>query len=166
MDRAEKPLISPWPVFRTAVWVWIGYNVVVSLLGWLIQLPDLPNTHARNLDITLDQVVFSNGTIVSPPLFFMVIAGLLLWGAATSRVWLSATCTVLLIVSMVFTASDEYGGDGGLTAQPTLYSDARWHLALVFGWLFIAISAVVALAGIYRLVLRFKRGQAPILAHP
>ncbi len=77
MNVSTRAWTTPWGIFRNAVWVWMGYNVLASLLGWIFGLPDIPNTHARNTDIALGQIVWSNGTIISPPLFVIVIAGLL-----------------------------------------------------------------------------------------
>jgi hypothetical protein len=100
------------PIFRRsfliAAWVWIGANVVLSLVGWLFALGDSPVTGTTH--ITLIQVLWDSGTIISPPLIFMVVAGLILWGATSGRLWPARVGTGLLAIGIALIAWDTHGG--------------------------------------------------------
>jgi hypothetical protein len=141
-------------VFLVAACVYIGVNVVVSLIGLLFKLPDLPATQATTDAITVGQVLVSPGTIVSPPLLFMLIAALLLWGVTSRMTWLSRACTILIALGAGTTAVDEYGG---LLLKPIQYSQGKWDLVLVLGSVFIAIAAVTAISGVAWLALSILR---------
>jgi hypothetical protein len=79
----------------------------------------------------------------------MVVVGLLLWGVLAKRKWLSIVSGVLLVVGTVVMAIDEFGGDGGLKRRPVIYSQSKWDLAQVLGWIFIvaAVAVVVSAVG-------------------
>jgi hypothetical protein len=132
-----------------AVGLFIAVNVVLSVVALVAKLPDTPHTHATTDHITVGTVLWGNGSIISPPLYFMVVVGLLLWGVLARRKWLSIVSAVLLVVGTVVMAIDEFGGDGGLTKRPVIYSQSKWDLAQVLGWIFIvaAVGVVVSAAG-------------------
>jgi hypothetical protein len=131
--------------FVAAVWVYIGYNVVASVIGLIAKLPDLPATHAHTDHIAVREVLIGNGTIMSPPLVFMVVAALLLWGSLNRRMVLARICVALLILGVGLTAVDEAFG---FNDKPSLYSPAKWHLAVTIGGIFVAIGAIVVGSGI------------------
>jgi hypothetical protein len=141
-------------VFLAAICAYIAINVAVSLIGLLFKLPDLPATQATTDAITVGQVLVSPGTIVSPPLLFMLIAVLLLWGVTSRVTWLSITCTVLIALGAGITAVDEYGG---LLLRPIQYSQGKWDLVLVLGSVFIAVAAVVAISGVAWMAMAIAR---------
>jgi len=129
-----------------AVLLFIAVNVVLSLVAWPDKLPDLPHTHATTDRISLGTVLWGNGSIISPPLVFMAVVALLLWGALTDRKWLSRASAALIVVGAAVMAIDEYTGDGGLKKRPALYSHSKWDLALALGWVFIATAAAVVVS--------------------
>jgi hypothetical protein len=135
-----------------AVGLFIAVNVVLSLVALLAKLPDLPHTHATADRITVATVLWGDGSIVSPPLVFMVVFALLLWGAATERAWLSRSSVVLIVIGTLVMAVDEHSGDGGLKRKPALYSHAKWDLVLILAWIFILAAATVVASGVGWLV--------------
>jgi hypothetical protein len=132
----------------TAVWAYVGYNVVASIVGLAVKLPDLPATHAHTDRLSLGQVLFTNGTIMSPPLVLMIVVVLLLIGSSARRLWLARICTGLLIVGVGVTAVDEAVGFGD---KPALYSQDKWDLALSIGSMFLIVAAMVVIAGAVRI---------------
>lgn len=128
--------------------LFIAVNVVLSLVAWRDKLPDLPHTHATTDRIGLETVLWGNGSIISPPLVFMVVLALLLWGVVTRRTWVSIVCAVLLVAGTLVMAIDEYTGDGGLKKRPALYSHSKWDLALALGWVFVVAAAAVVVSGV------------------
>lgn len=144
--------MSSWrQAFVGTVVLFIAVNVVLSCVAFFAKLPDLPHTHATTDRITLPTVLWGTGSIVSPPLVFMVVLGLLLWGASTRRTWLASASAVLIVVGALVMAIDEYSGDGGLKGKPALYSRSKWDLALVLGWIFIVAAAAIVVSGAGRL---------------
>lgn len=133
--------------FVGTVVLFIAANVVLSLVALLARLPDLPHTHATTDRITVETVLWGSGSIVSPPLVFMVVVVVLLWSATTRQAWLAAATTVLLVVGTIVMVIDEFGGDGGLKNKPALYSQSKWDLALILGWIFIVVGAAVVVSG-------------------
>lgn len=143
--------------------MFVSVNVVLSAVALVAKLPDLPHTHATTDHISLGTVLWGNGSIISPPLAFMVVVGLLLWGAVSGRRWLSGACTSLIVLAVAVMAVDEYTGDGGLHNKPQLYSQAKWNLALTLGWVFIAAAAAVVASGLGRLAVTGRRAGRPRL---
>jgi hypothetical protein len=131
-----------------AVGVFILVNVVLSLVALVAKLPDLPHTHATTDRIATGTIIWGGGSIISPPLTFMVVLALLLWGALGRRPWLARACTVLIVVGTLVMAIDEFAGDGGLRSRPALYSQAKWDLALILGWIFVLAAAAVVVSGV------------------
>ena len=126
--------------------LFIAVKVVLSFVALIAKLPDLPHTHATTDRITVGTVLWGDGSIVSPPLVFMGVLALLLWGTAARRTWLASASAVLIVVGTVVMAIDEYGGDGGLKRKPALYSQSRWDLAVTMGWIFIVAAAAVVVS--------------------
>lgn len=137
--------------FVGTVVLFIAVNVVVSLVALLAKLPDLPHTHATTDRITVGTVLWGDGSIVSPPLAFMVVVGVLLWCATRRQTWLAGASTLLIMVGTIVMAIDEFGGDGGLKNKPALYSRSKWDLALILGWIFIVTGVAVVVSGAGRL---------------
>jgi hypothetical protein len=120
---------------------------LASIIGLVAKLPDLPATHARTDHLSVSQVLFGDGTIMSPPLVLMVVVVLLLLGSTVRNIWGARVCTGLLILGVAVTAVDEAIGFGN---RPALYSDAKWNLALTIGSVFIVVAAAVVVTGIRR----------------
>ena len=129
---------------------YLAFNVVASFLALFLKLPDVAVTHSSADDISVFQVLIDPGTVVSPPLYFIVIGGLLLWGVASRRTWLSLSSTALAAVGIAITGLDEYGG---LLVRPGQYTQGRWDLALVLGWAFIIVAASAVICAVARLAL-------------
>jgi hypothetical protein len=141
--------MSTWrSAFAGAVGVFIGVNVVLSVVALVVKMPDLPHTHATTDRITVGTVLWGDGSIVSPPLLFMVVVGLLLWGALGRRLWLSRASTLLIVLGALLMGIDEFAGDGGLKSKPALYSQSKWDLALILGWIFILAAVAVVVSGV------------------
>jgi hypothetical protein len=134
--------------FVCAVVLFIALNVVLSVVALAARLPDLPHTHATTDHITVATVLWGNGSIISPPLVFMAVLALLLWGFVKGPAWLSIASALLLVVGSAVMAIDEFAGDGGLKSRPALYSQSKWDLALTLGWIFIVAAAAVVVSGI------------------
>ncbi len=134
-------------VFVVAGLVWIAANAVITAAGVVFGLGDTPVTGTTSISWT--GALFTGGTIVSPPLIFMAIAGVLLWGASSTSLRVTRIATVLLVIGIAIIAFDT---QGGLHAQAPQYSDQRWYAAVVLGWTFVAISAVAIIAGIAHLI--------------
>jgi hypothetical protein len=133
--------------FIRAVVLFMALNVVLSVVALVARLPDLPHTHATTDHISVSTVLWGNGSIISPPRFFMAVLALLLWGFVKGPAWLSIACAVLTVVATAVMAIDEFTGDGGLKNKPALYSQSKWDLALVLGWIFIVVAAAVVVSG-------------------
>jgi hypothetical protein len=133
--------------FAGAVGVFIAVNVVLSVVALVAKLPDLPHTHATTDRIAVGTVLWGNGSIVSPPLLFMAVVAVLLWGALGHRRWLSRAGVALIVVGTLVMAIDEFAGDGGLKRKPALYSQSKWDLVLILGWIFIVAAAAVVASG-------------------
>jgi surface polysaccharide O-acyltransferase-like enzyme len=133
-------------IFITAALAWIGANVLLALAGMVFGLGDSPVTGTRSVSIT--QALLSSGTIVSPPLFVMLAAGLLVLGASIRKAWVTRLATVLLVIGVSVIALDT---GGGLQTQAPQYGPTRWMAVVVLGWLFVALSALTAIAGVFHL---------------
>ena len=131
--------------FVVAAVAYIAFNVIASMVGVVAKLPDVTTTHAKTDNVPLGQVLFPDGTIISPPLALMVIAGLLLWGALNHRVVVSRVCTALLILGVALTSIAEVTG---LADRPSLCSPAKWHVAVVVGSTYGVIGFVAVVAGV------------------
>lgn len=155
---------NPRTAFTWAVAVFIGYNVLVSVIGLIAKLPDVVASGAKTDSITIGQVLYGNGTIMSPPLVSMVAAALLLWGARARRLLIAGACTTVLTLLTAVASIDEVEG---FSPRPLIYSAAKWDFAIVLGTIFAVIGVAVVAAGIWyltksiRLALRrHDRGQA------
>lgn len=137
--------------FLGAALVYIAYNILLSIVGLIVQLPDLTSTHAHTDHITVSQIAFSTGTIMSPPLFLVAIIGALTLVAAVRQPWLSAIGTALTVVAITFTGVEEATG---LSTRPTLISPAKWDLVLVLSVVFVVVAASVLATGLWRLLRR------------
>jgi len=155
---------NPRAVFTWAVAVFIGYNVLVSVIGLIAKLPDVVASGAKTDSITIGQVLYGNGTIMSPPLLFMVAAALLLWGARARRLVIAGVCTTVLILVTAVASLDEVEG---FSPRPVIYSAAKWDFAITLGAVFAVIGAALAAAGIWyltksiRLALRRRDRSQP-----
>jgi hypothetical protein len=132
-------------VFTAAITGYIGYNVIATLVGILARLPDVTTTHATTDQVPLGQVIVPDGTIISPPLILMVVAGLLLWGVTSRRKVLGPVCASLLILAAALTSIAEVTGLGN---RPALFSAAKWHVAVAVGTIYGVIGLTVVIAGV------------------
>jgi len=139
---------NPRTAFTWAVVVFIGYNVLVSVIGLIAKLPDVVASGAKSDSITIGQVLYGNGTIMSPPLIAMVAAALLLWGARARRFLIACACTTVLALVTAVASLDEVEG---FSPRPALYSAAKWDFAITLGVVFAIIGVAVVASGIWYL---------------
>jgi hypothetical protein len=145
--------VSTSPIRRTffaVVYVFIAYNVLASVIGLVVKIPDVTTTQTSVVHMTVFSVIFSSGTLVSPPLIWMAVLGLLVWGAAANRPWLSRVCTVLSMLAIALLARAD--AQTILRGRPDLISSSKWNLAIVIGWISVGIAAVAVASGITWLV--------------
>jgi hypothetical protein len=140
---------SPRTAFTWAVAVFIGYNVLVSVIGLIAKLPDVVASGAKTDSITIGQVIYGNGTIMSPPLLATVAAALLLWGARARRFLVACACTAVLTLVTAVASLDEVEG---FSPRPAIYTAARWDFAIALGVIFAVIGVAVVVSGIWYLV--------------
>ena len=131
--------------FTWAVAVFIGYNVLVSVIGLIARLPDVTASGAKTDSITIGQVLYGNGTIMSPPLVTMVAGALLLWGARAGRALIACAGTTVLIAVTALASIDEVEG---FSPRPVIYTAAKWDFAITLGVIFAVIGAAVVVTGI------------------
>lgn len=131
--------------FTWAVAVFIGYNVLVSVIGLIARLPDVTASGAKTDSITIGQVLYGNGTIMSPPLVAMVAGALLLWGARAGRALIACACTTVLIAVTALASIDEVEG---FSPRPVIYTAAKWDFAITLGVIFAVIGAAAVVTGI------------------
>jgi hypothetical protein len=161
---------NPRTAFTGAVAVFIGYNVLVSVIGLIAKLPDVVASGGATDSITIGQVFFGNGTVMSPPLLAMVAAALLLWGARAGRLVIACACTTVLTLVTAVASLDEVEG---FSPRPIIYSAAKWDFAITLGVIFAVIGVAVVASGIWylskslRLALRrrHRRDQPKTAAH-
>jgi hypothetical protein len=139
---------NPRTAFTWAVAVFIGYNVLVSVIGLIVKLPDVVASGAKTDSITIGQVLYGNGTIMSPPLVAMVVGALLLWGARARRLLVACACTVVLALVTAVASLDEVEG---FSPRPVIYSVAKWDFAIALGVIFAVIGVAVVVSGIWYL---------------
>jgi hypothetical protein len=139
---------NPRTAFTWAVAVFIGYNVLVSVIGLIAKLPDVAASGAKTDSITIGQVIYGNGTIMSPPLLAMVAAALLLWGARARRFLVACACTTVLTLITAVASLDEVEG---FSPRPVIYSAAKWDFAITLGVIFAVIGVAVVASGIWYL---------------
>ena len=155
---------NPRTAFSWAVAVFIGYNVLVSVIGLIAKLPDVAASGARTDSITIGQVLYGNGTIMSPPLLAMLAAALLLWGARAGRLVIACVCTTVLALVTAVASLDEVEG---FSPRPAIYSAAKWDFAITLGTVFAVIGVAVVAAGVWylsksiRLALRKRDLERP-----
>jgi hypothetical protein len=123
--------------------------VLVSVIGLIAKLPDVVTSGAKTDSITIGQVLYGNGTIMSPPLVAMVAAALLLWGARARRFLVACACTTVLTLLTAVAGLDEVEG---FSPRPAIYAAARWDFALVLGVIFAVTGVAVVVSGIWYLV--------------
>jgi len=140
---------NPRTAFTGVAAVFIGYNVLVSVIGLIAKLPDVVASGAKIDSITIGQVLYGNGTIMSPPLLAMVAAALLLWGARAGRLVIACACTTVLTLVTAVASLDEVEG---FSPRPIIYSAAKWDFAIVLGVIFAVIGVAVVVSGIWYLV--------------
>jgi hypothetical protein len=131
--------------FLLASYVYIGVCVVISIIGLIAKLPDLPSSHAHTDSLTVGQVLVGNGTIMSPPLVLLIPIGLLAWGSTASRVWVARVTTAILTLLVAASVKDE---TQGFNDKPALFSSGKWHLCIALGVVFDIMGFVVVIAGI------------------
>ncbi len=139
---------NPRTAFTWVVAVFIGYNVLVTVIGLIAKLPDVVASGAKTDSITIGQVLYGNGTIMSPPLLAMVAAALLLWGARAGRLVIACACTTVLTLVTAVASLDEVEG---FWPRPAIYSAAKWDFAITLGVIFAAIGVAVVASGIWYL---------------
>jgi hypothetical protein len=160
---------NPRTAFTWAVAVFIGYNVLVSAIGLIAKLPDVVASGAKTDSITIGQVLYGNGTIMSPPLLTMVAAALLLWGARAGRLVIACVCTTVLTVVTAIASLDEVEG---FSPRPVIYTAAKWDFAIALGVIFAVIGVAVVASGIrylsksIRLTLRSRDRRQPARTAP
>jgi hypothetical protein len=140
---------NPRTAFTWVVAVFIGYNVLVSAIGLIAKLPDVVASGAKTDSITIGQVLYGNGTIMSPPLVAMVAAALLLWGARARRFLVACACATVLTLVTAVASLDEVEG---FSPRPAIYTAAKWDLAIVLGVIFAIIGVAVVVSGIWYLI--------------
>jgi hypothetical protein len=150
-QRQSRAASRRW--FIVTVLVYMAFNAIASAIGLVAKLPDLPATHAHSDHITLAQVSFTDGTIMSPPLVAMLVVALLLWGAVARNLVLQRICTALLVLGVGTTVVDEAIG---FSSRPALYSSAKWGLALAIGTIFVVVGAAVVVSGAVWLYTGFR----------
>jgi hypothetical protein len=156
---------NPRTAFAWTVAVFIGYNVLVSVIGLIAKLPDVVASGAKTDAITIGQVLYGNGTVMSPPLLAMVAAALLLWGARAGRLVIASVCTTVLTVVIAIASLDEVEG---FSPRPVIYTAARWDFAIFLGVIFAVIGVAVVVSGIrcvsksIRLTLRTRDRGRPV----
>jgi hypothetical protein len=131
--------------FSWAVAVFIGYNVLVSVIGLIARLPDVTASGATTDSITIGQVLYGNGTIMSPPLVTMAAGALLLWGARAGRLLIACACTAVLVAATALASIDEVEG---FSPRPLIYTTGKWDFAIALGVIFAVIGAAVVVTGI------------------
>jgi hypothetical protein len=136
---------------QLATLAYIATCVLISIVGAFAKLPDLPQTLAHTDKLTISQVLVGNGTIMSPPLVFMIAFGVLLWAATLSRVWIARATTVILMLVVGISAIDE---TEGFNDKPTLSSIGKWHLSLALGTVFDIVALALIITGILWLFAR------------
>jgi hypothetical protein len=143
------------------VWAYVAFTVVVSIIGLWAKLPDLPATHAHTDRITVAQIMFTDGTIMSPPLVTMLIVGFLLWGAVAESLIAQRICTTLLVLGVGLSTVDEAIG---FAHRPALYASAKWSLAVTIGAIFVVIGTAVVVAGIAWAYSSFRADRTSLAA--
>ena len=73
-------------LFLGAAWVFIAYNVLGALVGWLAALPE-SNGERGNVHNVGSNAVYGKGTALSPPLWLLAVWALFVL-AATRHGWL------------------------------------------------------------------------------
>jgi hypothetical protein len=136
---------NPRIAFTWAIAVFIGYNVLVSVIGLIARLPDVATSGARTDSITIGQVLYGNGTIMSPPLVTMVAAALLLWGARAGRPVIACACTAVLTIVTAIASLDEVEG---FSPRPAIYTAAKWDFAIALGVIFATVGVAVIVSGV------------------
>jgi hypothetical protein len=136
--------------FFAAVYVFIAYNVLASVVGLVVKIPDVTTTQTSVVHMTIVSVIFTSGTLVSPPLVWMVVLGLLLWGAVANRQWLSRAFALLSMLAIALLARAD--AQTILRGRPDLVSSSKWTLAVTIGWIFVGIAAVAVASGVTWLV--------------
>ena len=160
---------NPRTAFTWAVAIFIAYNVLVSVIGLIAKLPDVAASVAKTDSITIGQVLYGNGTIMSPPLLAMVAAALLLWGARAGRLLIACVCTTVLTVIAAIASLDEVDG---FSPRPVIYAAAKWDFAIALGVIFAVIGLAVVVCGIrylsksIRLALRSRDREQPAQTAP
>ena len=155
--------------FTWAVAVFIGYNVLISVIGLIAKLPDVVASGAKSDSITIGQVLYGHGTMMSPPLLAMVAAALLLWGARARRFLVACACTTVLTLVTAVATLDEVEG---FSPRPAIYSAAKWDFAITLGVIFAVIGVAVVASGIWylstsaRLALRSRDRGRPAQTAP
>jgi hypothetical protein len=148
--------------FFAAVYVFIAYNVLASVVGLVVKIPDVTTTQTSVVHMTVFSVLFTSGTLVSPPLIWMVVLGLLLWGAAANRPRLSNACTALSMIAIALLARAD--AQTILRGRPDLISSSKWTLAVIIGWIFVGIAAAVVASGVTWLVQSLARRRVSVRA--
>jgi hypothetical protein len=160
---------NPRTAFTWAVAIFIAYNVLVSVIGLIAKLPDVVASGVKTDSITIGQVLYGNGTIMSPPLAAMVAGALLLWGARARRLVIAGACTTVLILVTAVASLDEVEG---FSPRPVIYTAAKWDFAIALGVVFAVIGVAVVVSGIrylsnsIRLRLRSRDPRQPAQTAP
>jgi hypothetical protein len=135
----------------------------------MTKLPDVAASGAKTDSITIGQVLYGNGTIMSPPLLAMVAAALLLWGARVRRLVVACACTTVLTLLTAVASLDEVEGS---SPRPVIYTAAKWDFAIALGVIFAVIGVAVVVSGIrylsksIRLRLRSREPGQPAQTAP
>jgi hypothetical protein len=161
LTDATTPRSRPLVVFTAAIIAYIGYNLIATLVGILAKLPDVTTTHATTDHVPLGQVIFPDGTIISPPLLLMLVAALLWWGIISRRRVLAPVCGSLLILGAALTSFAEVTGLGN---RPSLFSAAKWHVAIAVGTIYGVIGLTVVITGVAYLYQTIAQRRRPSLA--
>jgi FtsH-binding integral membrane protein len=152
--------------FLAAAWLFVAFNLVGTIVGWLAALPASNGRHG-NVHHVGRQAVTGNGTALSPPLFITVILGLCVLAAARSGGWPGRIGAALTFLFAGFYVSA--GELGELTTNTSPLTGAKWDLVLALGALGIAIAALTLVTGLRTLagsLSRRARAEAASGRHP
>ena len=141
-------------LFLGAAWVFIAYNVLGALVGWLAALPE-SNGERGNVHNVGSNALYGKGTALSPPLWLLAVWALIVL-AATRHGWLGRLGVLLTFLVAGFYASA--GQLGEIKKHSSPLTGAKWDLVLVLGSIGIAIALVVMLAWVYMVVLEIVDG--------
>ena len=73
-------------LFLGAAWVFIAYNMLGALVGWLAALPE-SNGERGNVHNVGSNALYGKGTALSPPLWLLAVWALIVLAATGTAGW-------------------------------------------------------------------------------